>query len=138
MEQEEMQKGSIFEQPKPEKRRMVISADNWLKTGFFVSSALAISALALAGYLYLNQPRIVSFDVKETTKTFLIQVGQLKVSEEEKARIVKRYEQTLNRVIEDYQKNENTTILVSNAVVSKVDDKTDEIKRRVAQQMKSK
>ena len=87
------------------------------------------------GVIYHQQPKFVVFDIKTVTDTFLKQVVELNVSEEQGKKLVMRYERTLKAVISDYAED-NIIVLVKNAVVSDLDDKTDEIKREIARRMK--
>ncbi|MCT8760483.1 TrbI F-type domain-containing protein [Glaesserella parasuis] len=106
----------------------------WLVGGNIV---LSLSSLACAGYLYFNQPKVVTFDLKNTTKLFLEQISKLDVSEEKKQQIVTKYEKALNGVVADYQA-QNMIVLVKNAVVSPVEDRTSEIQREISKRMQEK
>lgn len=107
---------------------------NWWVGG---SIALSLASLVCAGYLYFNQPKVVAFDLKSTTKLFLEQINKLDASEEKKQQIVKKYEKTLNSVVADYQA-QNMIVLVKNAVVSPVEDRTSEIQREISKRMQGK
>lgn len=107
---------------------------NWLIGGNIV---LSLSSLVCAGYLYFNQPKVVTFDLKNTTKLFLEQISKLDVGEEKKQQIVRKYEKTLNSVVVDYQA-QNMIVLVKTAVVSPVEDRTSEIQREISKRMQGK
>ncbi|MDO9794922.1 TrbI F-type domain-containing protein, partial [Glaesserella parasuis] len=71
------------------------------------------------------------------TKLFLEQISKLDVSEEKKQQIVTKYEKALNGVVADYQA-QNMIVLVKNAVVSPVEDRTSEIQREISKRMQEK
>lgn len=100
------------------------------------NSLLGIGAIAFASWSHFSQPDFIAFDIKGTTDVFLQQLQQSNLDSSEKSKRVKRFEQALQLTISDYKK-ENTIILVKAAVISNIPDKTSEIKKRIAQRMKS-
>lgn len=110
-----------------------IKIKRWIG-GLLLSNILTVIGLI---YVVYQQPKFVVFDIKKVTDTFLKQVIELKLPEEQGKKLVRRYERTLNTVITEYEKEHNTIILVKNAVVSNLDDKTNEIKKEIAGRMKS-
>lgn len=100
-----------------------------------LNTALILGVAAFTGWQTLNQPQFIVFDMKGTTERFLKQLQDSNLDEQEKKGRVKRFERALQQTLAEYQ-NENTVILVKAAVVSKVPDKTMEIRRKVAQRMK--
>jgi type-F conjugative transfer system protein TrbI len=88
-------------------------------------------------YFFFSPTKIVAFDIKATTNTFLKQVASLNIDENQKNLMVKRYSAAMDAVIKEYQ-SQNYIVLVKDAVVSNVDDKTGEIQKKIAQKMKGK
>lgn len=100
-----------------------------------LSCVMAGIAIGIAMFAYYKQPKIVAFDLKATSESFLQQLQKSSLSEEGKLRTVRRFESALNEVVAEYAEN-NTVVLVKAAVVSSVPDKTAEIKKKVSQRMK--
>lgn len=88
-------------------------------------------------YFFFSPTKIVAFDIKATTNTFLKQVASLNIDENQKNLMVKRYSAAMDAVIKEYQ-SQHYIVLVKDAVVSNVDDKTGEIQQKIAQKMKGK
>ena len=86
---------------------------------------------------FFSPTKIVAFDIKATTNTFLKQVAPLNIDENQKNLMVKRYSAAMDAVIKEYQ-SQHYIVLVKDAVVSNVDDKTGEIQKKIAQKMKGK
>lgn len=98
----------------------------------FLFSTLSLS---LSVYLLMTQPKVIVFDVRNTTNTFLEQVAQLNLTEQQKEAMIKRYENVVQQVISEYEIS-NHIVLAKNAVISKDDDRTAEIKAKIAARMK--
>ena len=100
---------------------------------------IVVSVLIAFGvaYFFFSPTKIVAFDIKATTNTFLKQVASLNIDENQKNLMVKRYSAAMDAVIKEYQ-SQNYIVLVKDAVVSNVDDKTGEIQKKIAQKMKGK
>lgn len=98
-----------------------------------VSVLIAFSVV----YFFFSPTKIVAFDIKATTNTFLKQVASLNIDENQKNLMVKRYSAAMDAVIKEYQ-SQHYIVLVKDAVVSNVDDKTGEIQQKIAQKMKGK
>ncbi len=98
-----------------------------------VSVLIAFSVV----YFFFSPSKIVAFDIKATTNTFLKQVASLNIDENQKNLMVKRYNVALDSVIKEYE-SQNYIVLVKDAVVSNVDDKTGDIQKKIAQKMKGK
>lgn len=86
---------------------------------------------------FQKEQRIVMFDVRGTTNNFLDQVALLDITEPQKQAMVKRYQYHLTNIMKEYQ-DDGIIVLSSSAVVSQVEDKTDEIKKEISQRMKAK
>lgn len=123
---------------------MVISSDicgvnamnNKMKAFFIINTLLTVGCIIAVVILYLSIPKLAVFDMKGTTDTFLNQVSKLNLSDSEQQGLIKKYEKSLNAVINDEYLDKNTVIFVSGAVVSKIDDETKNIKSGLAKKMK--
>lgn len=120
---------------------MILKADSKAKMNpllITLAKLLACIGLIYLAYLFFSPSKLVSFDIKGTTNTFLKQVASLNIDEEQKNAMVKRYNVALDSVIKEYE-SENYIIFVKDAVVSSnLDDKTNEIQKKIAQKMKGK
>ncbi len=106
---------------------------------FIVAAAsllFSVISFVFAAYLWIVQPKIVVFDARNTTNTFLEQVARLNLTEQEKQVTLKRYENIVQQVISEYEAK-NYIVLAKNAVISKDDDVTAEIKAKIAARMKA-
>lgn len=120
---------------------MILKADSKAKMNpllITLAKLLACIGLVYLAYIFFSPSKLVSFDIKATTNTFLKQVASLNIDEEQKNAMVKRYNVALDSVIKEYE-SENYIVLVKDAVVSSnLDDKTNEIQKKIAQKMKGK
>lgn len=120
---------------------MILKADSKAKMNpllITLAKLLACIGLVYLAYIFFSPSKLVSFDIKGTTNTFLKQVASLNIDEEQKNAMVKRYNVALDSVIKEYE-SENYIIFVKDAVVSSnLDDKTNEIQKKIAQKMKGK
>ena len=120
---------------------MILKADSKAKMNpllITLAKLLACIGLIYLAYLFFSPSKLVSFDIKGTTNTFLKQVASLNIDEEQKNAMVKRYNVALDSVIKEYE-SENYIVFVKDAVVSSnLDDKTNEIQKKIAQKMKGK
>lgn len=106
-----------------------------LKWAVVILSILLIALGVAVGFH--KEQRIVMFDVRGTTNNFLDQVALLDITEPQKQAMVKRYQHHLTNIMKEYQ-DDGIIVLSSSAVVSQVEDKTDEIKKEISQRMKVK
>lgn len=120
---------------------MILKADSKVKMNpllITLAKLLACIGLVYLAYIFFSPSKLVSFDIKGTTNTFLKQVASLNIDEEQKNAMVKRYNVALDSVIKEYE-SENYIVFVKDAVVSSnLDDKTNEIQKKIAQKMKGK
>lgn len=120
---------------------MILKADIKAKMNpllITLAKLLACIGLIYLAYIFFSPSKLVSFDIKGTTNTFLKQVASLNIDEEQKNAMVKRYNVALDSVIKEYE-SENYIVFVKDAVVSSnLDDKTNEIQKKIAQKMKGK
>lgn len=103
----------------------------------FVALTLVFIGITAFSSLYPASPKIVSFNVKDTTGTFLAQVAQLSLDENQKKNLVVRYQQNLDKVMKEYYE-QGIIVLSTPAVLSPVEDKTSEIKAKISELMKAK
>lgn len=103
---------------------------------FFVVILMLMIALGV-NHFFFPPAKVVTFDIKSTTNTFLKQVATLKIDENQKNTMVKRYNVALDSVIKEYEK-QHYVVLVKEAVISHVEDKTADIQKKIAQKMKTK
>lgn len=120
---------------------MILKADSKAKMNpllITLAKLLACIGLIYLAYIFFSPSKLVSFDIKGTTNTFLKQVASLNIDEEQKNAMVKRYNVALDSVIKEYE-SENYIVFVKDAVISSnLDDKTNEIQKKIAQKMKGK
>ena len=134
-------KGQIVEEAKQEqtvslnKLSLLNVGGNAYKWLSALSFAMAGAAIGVAVMSLYKQPKVVAFDLKATTESFLQQLQHSSLDEQSKNNTVKRFELAINRVMAEYEAD-NTVVLVKAAVVSSVPDKTSEIKKKIAQRMK--
>lgn len=97
---------------------------------------ISVISSSLSVYGYLSAPKVATFDFKNTTDTFLEQVGKLDLSEDQQKNIMRKYEANINEIIKENYTDKNVTIFVKGAVVGKVDDETRNIKILLSEKMK--
>lgn len=102
----------------------------------FVVIVMLLIALGVNHFFFPTE-KVVTFDIKSTTNTFLKQVATLNIDENQKNTMVKRYNVALDSVIKEYEK-QHYILLVKEAVISHVEDKTAEIQKKIAHKMKTK
>ncbi|PHM59557.1 TrbI F-type domain-containing protein [Xenorhabdus ishibashii] len=101
-----------------------------------LNSLISLISIGVALYLYLNIPKFVSFDMKNTTDTFLNQMAKLDISSEEQKAMMKKYERSIHSVINEQYSENNTIVFVKGAVMSKINDETPKIKTKLVSKMK--
>lgn len=87
-------------------------------------------------HILFSPAKIVSFDIKATTNLFLKQVALLDIDENDKSTMIKRYNVALDSTIKEYE-SKNYIVLVKDAVVSNIEDRTADIQARIAEKMKT-
>lgn len=103
---------------------------------FFMAIVALLIALGVNHFFFLPE-KVVTFDIKLTTNTFLKQVAMLNIDENQKNAMVKRYNTALDSVMKEYEK-QHYVVLVKEAVISHTEDKTADIQKKIAQKMKTK
>lgn len=98
---------------------------------FILIANAAISALiALA-----MAPKTVSFDMADTVNSFMGQVANQKMTEDEIKTITAKFNLALDDALSEFQQRNRVMILVTPAVVAGVEDITTDIQERVAARM---
>ena len=73
--------------------------------------------------------KIVEFDINHTISTFEQDIANSTLSDEKREAEIQRFTRTLDRVVKQYAKDNNVTVLVSPAIVSGAEDVTTEIQQ---------
>lgn len=100
-----------------------------------VLAVTALNAAVTSVMIAWHSPVTVSFDMKATVDQFTEQATEKGYDEAEMGLMTNRFTFSLNRALEDYQREHDATILVRPAVVSGVPDITDEIQRDIGRRM---
>ncbi|WP_263071034.1 type-F conjugative transfer system protein TrbI [Enterobacter huaxiensis] len=100
-----------------------------------VLAVTALNAAVTSVMIAWHSPVTVSFDIKSTVDQFTEQATEKGYDEAEMGLMTNRFTFSLNRALEDYQREHDATILVRPAVVSGVPDITDEIQRDIGRRM---
>lgn len=104
----------------------------------------AVVLSVLAGLLWLAlltwqvrlQPVPVTFDMRGTVDTFTAQTAEQHLSDDEKARLVTRFNAALTQSLADWSDVHHRPVLVKAAVVSGLDDITAEIQQDIGNRMR--
>lgn len=100
-----------------------------------VLAVTALNAAVTTVMIAWHAPVTVSFDMKATVDLFTEQATEKGYDEAEMELMTNRFTYSLNRALEDYQREHDATILVRPAVVSGVPDITNEIQQDIGRQM---
>ena len=73
--------------------------------------------------------KIVEFDINHTIVSFEQDIANSTLSDEKREAEIQRFTRTLDRVVKQYAKDNNVTVLVSPAIVSGAEDATTEIQQ---------
>ena len=92
-------------------------------------SALLISIGGSFTAHILLTSKIVEFDINHTISTFEQDIANSALSDEKREAEIQRFTRTLDRVVKQYAKDNNVTVLVSPAIVSGAEDATTEIQQ---------
>ncbi|MCS5452312.1 type-F conjugative transfer system protein TrbI [Enterobacter huaxiensis] len=103
--------------------------------GLVVLAVTALNAAVTSLMVAWHSPVTVSFDMKATVDQFTEQATEKGYDEAEMGLMTNRFTFSLNRALEDYQREHDATILVRAAVVSGVPDITDEIQHDIGRRM---
>lgn len=109
----------------------------YIKWAFATLAFISVVVTSMLVFKTMQQERFVMFNVKGTTNDFLKQVSQLNIDDKEKKKLVARYQKNLTDIIKGYQE-QGIIVLSSSAIMTRVEDKTPEIKTEIAKRMKNK
>lgn len=118
--------------------------ENENKRPAFRLAHAAVVLSVLAGLLWLAlltwqvrlQPVPVTFDMRGTVDTFTAQTAEQHLSDDEKARLVTRFNAALTQSLADWSDVHHRPVLVKAAVVSGLDDITAEIQQDIGNRMR--
>ncbi|ELY4545657.1 type-F conjugative transfer system protein TrbI [Cronobacter sakazakii] len=99
------------------------------------ATILCINAAVTSLLISWRTPVVVSFDMKKTLDQFTEQAGSRSLDESQTKALTERFMTSLNAELQDWQRRHDALILVTPAVVSGVDDITNEIQTGVAHRM---
>ena len=97
--------------------------------------ALATSAFLSRVVLEYSTPRVVAFDMKKTLDNFMDSVSRKQLTESQSKALSDRFNDALEKSLDDWQQKNHVLILVSPAVVNGAPDVTLSIQRDIAKRM---
>ncbi|MFB8746629.1 TrbI F-type domain-containing protein (plasmid) [Citrobacter cronae] len=110
---------------------------SWLAPATAVLLVLAeLLWLGLLTWKVWSQPVPVTFDMRGTVDTFTAQTAEQHLSDDEKARLVTRFNAALTQSLADWSDVYHRPVLVKAAVVSGLDDITAEIQQDIGNRMR--
>jgi conjugal transfer pilin signal peptidase TrbI len=110
---------------------------NHLVAGCGLSVALSVGVCAAAWFFWLKPPALVTFDMKGTTNALIRQSAKLDLTDEQRRRLLTRFDQSITTATTEYAASHGAAILVSPAVMTGLPDATPEIQARLAELMKA-
>lgn len=102
-----------------------------------LSVLLNLGLSATLWFGLLRPPAMVTFDLRGTMDAFITQSARLDLTDEQRHRLLIRFNHGLASVTTQYALDEHVSILVSPAVVTGLPDATPAIRQRLAQVMSS-
>ena len=107
-----------------------------------VSVIVALVLFTLATNVFLTRvvleyttPRVVAFDMKKTLDNFMDSVSRKQLTESQSKALSDRFNDALEKSLDDWQQKNHVLILVSPAVVNGAPDVTLSIQRDIAKRM---
>ena len=97
--------------------------------------ALATSAFLSRVVLEYSTPRVVAFDMKKTLDSFMDSVSRKQLTESQSKALSDRFNDALEKSLDDWQRRNHVLILVAPAVVNGAPDITLSIQRDIARRM---
>lgn len=101
-----------------------------------VAALLTMIAISLLT-VWLMPLRIVEFDINDTITTFEYNIAQTELTEEKREKEIKRFTDTLDKVVDEYAAKNRVVVLVSPAVVSGAKDATVDIQQALLAALKA-
>ena len=106
-----------------------------LITGGLMVAILAANAVVTRIMIAHSTPRVVAFDMKKTLDNFMDSVSRKQLTESQSQALSDRFNDTLEKSLDDWQQKNHVLILVSPAVVNGAPDVTLSIQRDIAKRM---
>lgn len=106
-----------------------------LITGGLTVVILAANAVVTRIMIAHSTPRVVAFDMKKTLDNFMDSVSRKQLTESQSKVLSDRFNDALEKSLDDWQQKNHVLILVSPAVVNGAPDVTLSIQRDIAKRM---
>ena len=106
-----------------------------LITGGLMVAILAANAVVTRIMIAHSTPRVVAFDMKKTLDNFMDSVSRKQLTESQSKVLSDRFNDALEKSLDDWQQKNHVLILVSPAVVNGAPDVTLSIQRDIAKRM---
>mgnify|MGYP000868026538 FL=1 len=106
-----------------------------LITGGLMVAILAANAVVTRIMIAHSTPRVVAFDIKKTLYNFMHSVSRKQLTESQSKALSDRFNDALEKSLDDWQQKNHVLILVSPAVVNGAPDVTLSIQRDIAKRM---
>ncbi|HGV9240594.1 TPA: type-F conjugative transfer system protein TrbI [Klebsiella aerogenes] len=106
-----------------------------LITGGLMVAILAANAVVTRIMIAHSTPRVVAFDMKKTLDNFMDSVIRKQLTESQSKALSDRFNDALEKSLDDWQQKNHVLILVSPAVVNGAPDVTLSIQRDIAKRM---
>ncbi|WON75528.1 TrbI F-type domain-containing protein [Serratia sp. UGAL515B_01] len=100
-----------------------------------MSCAVSLGALYITWQYWLKPREVVSFDLKGTTNTFLLQSAKLNITAEQQEQLLRLYNDKLNAVLQRRVKQNQEMVIAQPAAIAGIRDITPQIRQELAQAM---
>lgn len=106
-----------------------------LLTGGLVIAILMANVIITRVMMAHSMPRVVAFNMKNTLDSFMDSVSRKQLTESQSKALSDRFNDALEKSLDDWQRRNHVLILVSPAVVNGAPDITLSIQRDIAKRM---
>ncbi|WP_395306050.1 type-F conjugative transfer system protein TrbI [Enterobacter sp. ECC-019] len=106
-----------------------------LITGGLVIAILMANVIITRVMMAHSVPRVVAFDMKKTLDSFMDSVSRKQLTESQSKALSERFNDALEKSLDDWQRRNHVLILVAPAVVNGAPDITLSIQRDIAKRM---
>ncbi|CZY00239.1 MAG: type-F conjugative transfer system protein TrbI [Enterobacter sichuanensis] len=106
-----------------------------LITGGLVIAILMANVIITRVMMAHSVPRVVAFDMKKTLDSFMDSVSRKQLTESQSKALSDRFNDALEKSLDDWQRRNHVLILVAPAVVNGAPDITLSIQRDIARRM---
>ncbi|WP_241576707.1 TrbI F-type domain-containing protein [Rosenbergiella collisarenosi] len=105
----------------------------------FLVFIITINVITTLVVIHHQKPKIVTFDIKQTTDDFVQQTAVLgqKINKQQLELMTKKFNASLDKTINQYS-SEGYVVMVGPAVIAGAKNITPEVKMKIAQNMKAK